>query len=75
MRTKEELKKTEGYWVETLENAFCRAGVKRYVSTTKNILKTIRFDVNNPIHILEIQNLIDALELLIDNEHIKEIII
>lgn len=64
MRTKEELKKTEGYWVETLENAFFRAGVKRYVSVTRNILDSIKFDVSNPMHIVKIQNLIDTLDLL-----------
>jgi len=64
MRTKEELKKTEGYWVETLENSFFRAGVKRYVSVTRNILDSIKFDVSNPMHIVKIQNLIDTLDLL-----------
>lgn len=64
MKTKEELKKCEEYWVETLENSFWRAGVKRYVSTTKCILKSINFDVSNPVHIVKIQNLINSLDAL-----------
>ena len=69
----EDLKKTEGYWTETLENALWRCGVKKYFSTAKGIMNSIKFDVNNPEHVLRMQALIDALDNFIgDAKYISE---